>query len=79
MKPPLMNMGDVHSDASGESKQTVRVYEVKEGKMRTIKEMAPLGQAINPDLPQVEHEGLKRVYKAAETAHQPENEFVKNL
>jgi hypothetical protein len=38
-----MDVGDNISDASNASKTTLKIYEVKEGKMQNVKGMAQLG------------------------------------
>lgn len=55
IKRPIVTVQDVSdnksmdSDASKASKMTVRIYEVREGKMQVVKGMAQLGKTFNPN------------------------------
>jgi spore cortex formation protein SpoVR/YcgB (stage V sporulation) len=68
LKPPIITVTDLRpahqseiSDASAESKTTVRIHDVKEGKMQVAKQMPQLGKEFNPEMATKVHEGLKRV------------------
>lgn len=64
LKPPILRENDIEeeSNPSDNSKRTVRIYEIREGKMQEVQGMPEFGKEPNSRLQHREHLGKKRIY-----------------